>query len=292
MLSDENILVVGVARNCEKTIQQDVRRLHAAFQSARQLQWLIVESDSTDKTLDALIALAREIPNFRFQSLGSLAPSIPLRTVRIARCRNACLDELDSNPLYAAVDLVVVADLDGVNDLVTAEGVASCFLRSDWDVCTANQRGPYYDLWALRHPIWSPNDCWKQYRFLHQHGIQRELAFWVAMYGKMIVIPESADWIPVDSAFGGLAIYRREMFDGARYSGVDESGEPICEHVVLHRQMEANGCRILINPRMINTAATNQSYERSLLRTLRRYLLDLRHQAKMRVLGAVSRSGK
>lgn len=284
LLSQRRILVASVTRNCERFIESDISNLYAALKSCRSLSWLVIESDSSDKTLDALQALSLKIPEFRFKSLGSLASSIPIRTARIAHCRNTYLDELESNPLYADVDYVVVADLDGVNNLITAEGFASCWIRDGWDVCTANQRGPYYDTWALRHPVWNPTDCWRQYDFLRSHGIQREVAAWASMYSRMITLPESADWVEVESAFGGLGVYRRNALSDIRYSGVDETGESICEHVWLNRQIRNKGCRIFINPRLINTAHTNQSHQRSTTQTLKRYFLDLRHQAKLRVL--------
>ena len=48
----------------------------------------------------------------------------------------------------------------------------------------------------------------------------REAALWAAMLTKMITIDESNNWIEVDSAFGGLAIYRRRALDGVIYSGL------------------------------------------------------------------------
>ena len=274
-LSEAGLLIVGIARNCEKDLQGDVKRLLEALKCRGKLSWFLVESDSSDKTLEVLASLESELPDFRFRSLGNLASSIPVRTDRLAYCRNVYLDELDSNPLYASVEFVVVADLDGVNNLVTSEGVDSCFTRSDWDVCTANQRAPYYDIWALRHPVWNPIDCLKQYEFLSQRGAQRELAAWVSAYGKMITIPESADWIPVDSAFGGLAIYRRAILAGARYSGAGENGESVCEHVPLHKQLRARGARIFINPRLINTSYTENSRQRTLAHILKRGWLSM-----------------
>ena len=249
-LSEQHILVAGVARNCEKTIEQDVSAISAALKGCRALCWLVVESDSDDKTIETLHSLEMNVAGFRFLSLGELRQATPIRTERIAHCRNVYLDELKANPLYSEIDYVVVADFDGVNGLVTSEGFRSCWARTDWDVSTANQRGPYYDIYALRHPVWSPNDCWKQYDFLRRHGIQREVAAWAAMYAKMITIPETAEWIPVDSAFGGLGVYRRCALDGVRYAGIDEAGEPICEHVGLHNQIRSNGYLTIRSGRM------------------------------------------
>ena len=283
-LSDKRLLVAGVARDCQKSVRSEVLRLLESLKPCRMLKWLVIESDSSDKTIDTLRDLEKEIPGFRFISLGPLAQQMPIRTQRIAHCRNAYLDELKSNPLYADIDYVVIADLDGVNNLVSSDGFASCWLRSDWGVCTANQRGPYYDIWALRHHLWSPNDCWRQYHFLLAMKANREAALWASMYTKMITIAESNDWIEVDSAFGGLAIYRRHALDDVFYSGLDETGGQVCEHVSLNSQIRSRGYRIFINPRLINTAHTDQAHQRKLPQSLKRRYLDLRHEAKIKVL--------
>ena len=186
-----------------------------ALQPCRAVSWLMVESDSTDKTAWVLSQLEQEIMNFRALSLGVLEARLPLRTQRIAHCRNTYLAELHANPVYAKVDYVIVADLDGANPLLSCAGLASCWSRPAWDVCTANQRGPYYDLWALRHELWNPTDCWQQYRFLVAHGARPRAARYAAVYSKMITVAEASEWIEVDSAFGGLAVYRRAAAGGA-----------------------------------------------------------------------------
>jgi hypothetical protein len=216
--------------------------------------------------------------------LGTLSGTIPHRTARIAHCRNVYLDELNANPLYSEIDYVVVADLDGANSLVTEEGFASCWRRSDWDVCTANQRGPYYDIWALRHCLWCPNDWEHEYKFLMTHNVRSEAARWAACYSRMITIDPMEEWIEVDSAFGGLAIYRRQVLCGVRYVGLDESGGEVCEHVTLHNQLRLNGCRIFINPQLINTALTEHSRGMRLVPRLRRYFHGFRHQVRTRFL--------
>jgi hypothetical protein len=114
------------------------------------------------------------VPGFRFASLGQLQPTIPGRTDRIAHCRNRYLQEIAENPEYADIDFVVVADFDNLNTLVSAKSFRSCFKRQDWDVCTANQRGPYYDIFALRHPTWSPCDCLAQFRMLMRAGLVKD----------------------------------------------------------------------------------------------------------------------
>ena len=177
--------------------------------------------------------------------MGDLRKRIPLRTERIAFCRNYYLNLIRKSSDYRYVDYVVVADLDGVNSSLTASAVASCWSRGHWDVCTANQLGNYYDIWALRHPLWSPNDCWAQSRFLMTAGSSRFTAIFSSVLIRMINIAPNDDWINVESAFGGLAIYRKCILDGGGfYKGLDDSGVEVCEHVSLHEHICHMGGKI------------------------------------------------
>jgi hypothetical protein len=269
------VAVVGIVRDCGKTLEDSVLRISAAFAAADEVRWVIIESDSSDDTLEVLGRLKQRDSRFSFLSLGTLRNSIPDRIQRIAACRNAYLDELGRTDAYRDITHVVVADFDGVNNMLAEESVLSCFLRTDWDVCAANQAGPYYDVWALRHPLWCPADCWQQYRFLAACGVPDAKALYTGVHSKMITLSQSIPWIQVDSAFGGIAIYRREALDGCRYVALGPDGREICEHVTLHQQMLARGSKIFINPRLINT--TYGEHTIGLRPTFRR---RLRHAAK------------
>lgn len=271
-LSQKHILIAGLARNSAGTITHSVAQLRDALKPFKSLQWLVIESDSGDDTLGALENLQALVPGFRFISHGRLRDKLRLRTERIAYCRNSYLDEMEKNPAYAHIDYLVVADLDGANDLISRDAVRSCWARDDWDVCTANQRGAYYDIWALRHDLWCPNDCWEQQKFLEENGVEPEQARYVAVYSKMIAIPENAEWIEVKSAFGGFALYRRKALAGASYTGLDDTGREICEHVTLHRDLVRKGCRLFINPRLINASAINHTDQRNFLPSVKRRL--------------------
>src|SRR3954454_6380323 len=163
-LERSEIIVAGVARNCAHTLRDEIVTLKRAFGSARALKFLVIESDSDDQTVRTLRDLSNEL-DLAYLSLGSLREEIPLRSDRIAHCRNQYLGHIAADPHLARADYVAVADFDGVNRCLTEAAVASCWVSSaDWDVCTANQRDYYYDIWALRHAAWCPEDCWQQYR--------------------------------------------------------------------------------------------------------------------------------
>lgn len=272
-LYSEQFLLVGLVRNVAKTIRCDVLHLAGALTNFRNIRWLVIESDSSDDTLDELTRLQSELNNFRFISLGTLRTSMPKRTARIAHCRNRYLEELQTNPEYSGVRYLVVADLDGINTELTEEAFFSCWRRDDWAVCTANQRAPYYDLYALRHPYWCPEDVIKQQQFLEKY-VGYEDALRRSVKARMIVIPEAADWIEVDSAFGGMAIYKREAIEDASYKGLDAQGNEICEHVELHKAIRGRGLRLFINPAFINAGYTEHSTRYRFMPSLKRTVIN------------------
>ena len=258
MSTPDEIAVVGLVRNGQATLTRAVERLAAAMPAAARVHWMVIESDSEDNTLGVLQQLAQTRPGLQFQSLGRLAPQLPQRTVRIAHCRNLGLQWLEGlRTAGRPVSHLLMADLDGVNDGLTQEALASCWQREDWAACTANQAGRYYDLWALRHAAWCPGDCWEEADFLSAHGVPRDRAKMAAVYLRMLQIRPAHEWIEVESAFGGLAVYHAEAVHGLRYAGLTPAGREVCEHVPLHAALRARGGRIFINPQLLNGSAGN-----------------------------------
>ena len=251
-LSSSKLLIVGLARNCEDVIEREILTINSAFSEAAIVNWLVIESDSNDETLKTLKKLS-DRDQFDFLTLGNLQKQYPKRTERIAKCRNRYLEELRTNIKYSDFDYVVVADLDGVNSELTATAVKSCWqLNEEWDACFANQSEAYFDIWALRHEIWCPNDCWQAYKFLLKNGVSKFSALYAAVYSRMIRINRNANPIEVESAFGGLGIYKKSAISSATYTGLDENKEEVCEHVSLHTVMRLNGFRLYIVPSLIN----------------------------------------
>jgi hypothetical protein len=265
LISDFNFLIVGLARNCEKTIKSDVKRITSALSGSSSLKWLLVESDSNDRTLKLLSDLKSNISDFDFITHGELQNEIPKRTARISFCRNSYIEKINTEIKYKSVDYIIVADFDGINTKISQQGINSCWESTvNWDMCSANQNGPYYDIWALRHKTWQQNDCWKKYHFYRALGLNNEACQHAAINVAMVKIPEASNWIEIDSAFGGLAIYKKHFFDGANYNGLDKNHDEVCEHVRLHQIMKKNGARLYINPKLINTKYTEHTIHLSL----------------------------
>jgi hypothetical protein len=253
------ILIAGTARNVERFIKSDIDSLRSSFSDFKKVHFLIVESDSSDGTLTKLTQLKSENIAFDFITLGNLSNTHPKRTERIAFCRNKVIDALLSNQQYNNIDYVAVADLDSVNAKLTREGVRSCWdIELDWGGVTANQTDEYYDIWALRHDYWNADDCWVQRKELERFT-STLFAENLSILSKKIHISPATSPIKVHSAFGGLAIYKRDAFVSSRYIGLREDVSEICEHVPFHRRMEENGYQLFINPKMLNCTAVVSS---------------------------------
>jgi hypothetical protein len=264
------VVVLGLCRNVSEELENDVIRLLDSFQDFSEIHFRFVESDSTDSTLSVLSRLESTISNFKFVSLGNLQDKIPDRIERICHCRNVCLEILRNDSLLSNCSYVVVSDLDGVNSLLTRSAVLTCWAKSDWDACMANQAAPYYDIYALRHPTWSPDDCWYFESQLRSGGMNPLSARQKAIYSRMVVVPQDSEWIPVDSAFGGLAIYKKFLFDNVKYYSTLENGDRVCEHVTLHQQMKLKGARFFINPALVNSGWNGHSASKKITKKFNR----------------------
>jgi len=272
-------LVVGLARNVGNVFEKNFEALSSAMSVFDSVCYYVVESDSSDNTLEIFNSIKFKSPNFDFVSLGNLSDQLPNRVDRIVHCRNAYLDYFFEH--RDKFDYLIVADLDGVNEGLSALALSSVWSKGiEWDGVFANQSSLYYDIWALRHDAWCPSDCWQNYRFLRELGLSEERALWDAVYSKMIHVPKDYSWIPVRSAFGGLGIYKASSFPQVYYSCYDEHGDEVCEHVNLHCSSEFNDKKLFINPALINGGLTGPS-EKALLRNrIKRRLQKVEKKAR------------
>jgi hypothetical protein len=74
----------------------------------------------------------------------------------------------------------------------------------------------------------------------------------LAVYKRQIKIRPKSKWIEVDSAFGGLGIYKREFLVNAIYESRDANGELVCEHVSFNKAVKGNGGKLFVVPGFIN----------------------------------------
>jgi glycosyltransferase involved in cell wall biosynthesis len=251
-IHSSSILLAGPVRNVEAVITHEVNALRNAFLNFKEVHVLIVESDSTDNTLNELSVLKNTVPNFNYVSLGTLKKTLPKRTQRIARARNEIIDAILNNRMYANIDFIAMADMDGMNNLITPQKIAQCWeVKESWDVVTAVQQEDYYDVWTLRHPDWSPVDCWAQKERL-ELLFGEPAAVNLAVSAKQIQLRPEFGMIEVDAAFGGLGIYKREAFIAGRFAGLDSNNNEVSDHIAFYQDLKEKKFRVYINCALVN----------------------------------------
>ena len=271
---DSRVVITGLVRDAAEKMPNDVENLLRAFGGFKEVKMLIIESDSKDDTLLKLGQLQDKYRNVEYFSLGSLHSKLPERVDRLSYCRQFALSEISSR--YPSFDYVCVADLDGMNTHISSEGIESCWERGGWDVCAANQLGHYYDVYALRHPTWCPRDYSLDERELLDSGMHPMKARREAVHKKQRKISKNQDWIEVDSAFGGLAIYKMPLYIRGKYSSRQPvTGNILCEHVLFHETLKKQGANIFINPKLINCEIRRFTSIKSLLRYFRSYVFSM-----------------
>ena len=273
-LSESTIIICGIARDCGKNLKKNISAINRICDCAKHYHVVIFENDSIDNTKQILLDWAEKRKNIHISLNDFKTETIPKkqsevnpvfsvhRIEKMASYRNFYLDYIEKENLPA--DYVIVADLDIKK--IAVDGVINSFaVRYDWDAITANGtsrsfssrfRKRYHDGYALIA-------C-------GQESVpQTEKSIIDAQYQWAFLRP-GMPLIRVASAFGGLAIYKREAINHCRYGVLlnnDEKVESRTEHYFLYSQMKAKGFdKIYINPAM------QVKYQTQVMNTIRRLL--------------------
>lgn len=248
------VLVVGIVRDVASSLSREIARLNDVLASKfREVCFYFVESDSSDNTVELLEKLKAENQNFFFDSLGNLRNEVPDRIQRLVVCRNRYVDFI--RQCDSGFSMVVVVDLDIKSLQFTKRTLKRALdVTFEWDGLFANQLARYFDIYALRSKSWSTIDCFEEVEILsEQLGIPRDKARQIAIWDKMKRVPIDADPIEVQSAFGGLAIYKRWVFDKAKYSlKFSNLGFTESEHVSFNDEVLRAGGKLFIQPSLTN----------------------------------------
>jgi glycosyltransferase involved in cell wall biosynthesis len=243
------MIIAGCGRNISQFWNNTQNSLQKIFDSLPDYKCVIIESNSSDNTLELLNKWAAEDSRRIVISLGWLHE--PSRTRRIAICRNKYMEIVE--PYFSQFSHIIMVDLDdvlGIEDNFK-EQLNTCFLKEEWDGLGSNRREKYYDIWALRSKVLGIDyDCWEmvsKYKkpILTRNGFKylnnsfNSLQTYVYRHQK--AYPDTFEWIPVESAFCGLAIYKTSSIKGRRYTG------ETCEHVSFNK-----GLKMFINPGLIS----------------------------------------
>lgn len=255
-----SVIFTGTIKNGEKYIKNILDNIDNCGKKFKNYTVIIYENDSSDKTIEILNNNKKE--NYHYIIEKKVGQNLEkngeknIRTNVLAHARNSLLNkanELNKNNSY---DFLVMLDLDNVNiSGKFVNTIHTCFYyTNEWDVLTGNQSRAYYDIWAFRKKGVLEYDCWKEYRNMLGNGKSEK-----EVYDKYVdilgVFNQSDNLMEVDSAFGGIAVYKlNSKVTTCRYKGTDDyDGSEICEHVPFNECIKKNGGKIFINTKFLTS---------------------------------------
>jgi hypothetical protein len=250
IINKYKVVISGCCRNVERYIKQNIDIIDKIGIQFLEYKVIIYENDSIDNTRNILLENKKENYYYIFEN----NIDIPIRTERIAYCRNKILNEIKVN--YKDYDYYLLLDLDdilAVGKLI--DTIKTCFLYKvdQWDAMFANCSDKYYDIYALRKKNYLMTCCWNDVYLLKSIGVEHNKAYQACIDKYIINYPQSSKIIKVVSAFGGAGLYKLNSILNSEYNGYHEDhiDKQICEHVPFNIDLCNKGYKLYINPKMI-----------------------------------------
>jgi hypothetical protein len=147
-----------------------------------------------------------------------------------------------------------MADLDGVLGRSLPElerGFLSNFVYEPaWDAVFPITAPNFYDLYAFRHGRLAQQDFEQASNQTPSVMTYQDiLEFQVGKF-RRLKFDKLHGWLEVDSAFGGMGIYKTASFAWSSYFGSEGDNEA-CEHIGFHQKAVLQGVKLYMNPEFI-----------------------------------------
>lgn len=264
-----NCCICGPVKNCGPYILKVLKNMEKIGSIFDDYKILIYYDNSSDNTLELLIAYQKQHPNMIFYVNKNKMS--PFRTHNLAIARNFCLEFVKQN--REKYPFFIMMDCDDVNcKELNINSLKKYLHRNDWDGLSFNTSPKYYDIWGLSiYPF-----C-----FSYNHFENNVKNYNIIQNFIDIMLKKASRenrLLECISSFNGFSIYRTNKFLNTYYDGrirldiipksnlnahksitrsnlvykkyitVDGRYED-CEHRAFHIQARQNsGARIMISP--------------------------------------------
>lgn len=243
------VAIVAIARNAMPFLENTLLLVNELAGRFSRAAMYVYENDSVDGTNAVLDAFAAQRPWVTVEHETLSRPDLrgfePDRTVALAEYRNRCRLWVEHHA--ADADYVVVLDMDP-NGGFSVDGVLNSIAwLAQMQGRTCREIGvggmASYSLYVTMRD--------GEAEVAHYDAYAARLNWWDdrretmgQMWFHAMMPPVGSPPIRMNSAFGGLAVYRTEAFlaPGVHYAGGD------CEHVALHKSMAQAGYGMWLNP--------------------------------------------
>ncbi len=218
----EKVIICGVGKNIAHALPNMVRKIEELGANFLDYQVIVYENNSTDNTAALLkqwakankrvLIISETVSDqelFNRTRSHAKRDEAPCRMELIAYGRNQVLKRALSEE-FEDFNFLIMTDMDFTNGWQAANVIQAFSKSTPWDCITANgvdYGGTYYDRYAYRDD-----------RFILGPEVIGE-DFWSELGRTPMYLDKKSGLKRVYSAFGGLAIYRKECLFGCTYSG-------------------------------------------------------------------------
>jgi len=236
---NENVLICGVLKNCDKLLSNNIKLSIETGKIFKKYKIVIYENNSVDKTKfilqqynhnENIKVISEDFTDEYIRKNSKVwhyteknGINKPCKIEQITNARNKVLEEI-RKPEYSDYTYVIWIDMNSNGWILN--GIIDSFIKkSFWDVIYANgltySSRKYYDKYSFRdlyylfgpeivgEYFWNTN---KELNFLNEQGL-----------------------VPVFSAFGGIGIFKKNIFDSRNYECIVNNSVKVFYRDILTR---------------------------------------------------------
>jgi len=244
-MQTKHLYFVGMSKNCFGTLKKNLDFLQKFKENANfKVHILIIDSDSNDSTKEYCLRLKNEDIIEEFIEIDNLQEKYKSRIKRIVICRNEGLKKIKSNFIGPAFYIPMDMDMDlfKLIDIKKFINLLNYFNIEDIDALFPFSKPYYYDIFALRKNGWvSKNNIVKAEQLKKKFVIGSFFINYFYIIRKQYSPNKfSKNLISVESAFGGMAIYKintsEKLNNNYKWNKTDST--KTCEHVYFNKYFD------------------------------------------------------
>lgn len=219
---NEKVVICGVCKNVAVALPIMIKKIEKLGEEFKDYAVIIYENNSTDESKNQLLCWARNNKKVQLISEDLTYEQLCTRTIAHAKrdgapCRMELIAYARNQVLNVALSekfddfkFVIMTDLDFLEGWSALDVVETLKTHTPWDCIAANcmtRDTRYYDRYAFRDedfpfgPEFIGEDFWQEANACSQS------------------FDRNGNFKKVFSAFGGLAIFKRDALKGCEYSG-------------------------------------------------------------------------
>ena len=251
---NKKIIIASTIKNESKNLKNYFKILDNLIINYKDYFIIFVISDSND---NSLMLCKNYLSNKNGKIIIKNFKKKFSRVKKLEISRNKYLDLVKKK--YFNFDFLIVMDVDNVNINLDINQLERSLKKKNWNAIFPSQRFFYYDIFALRiKKILNFNFVEKISEEILQNKKNHDIKIYFKKYlfNYFFINKFSKKrYISVESAFGGLGVYKINKILKFKYSS---SNGKECEHVYFNKKINLKYGRLFIDKKLINSSGINK----------------------------------